>query len=175
MVQSWMNNDGLYIKYGVDRGTAGIGGNFAYPADGGQTVVEYDIVLKNLGTSAAILDDNNQLPQNARIEKIEIKAITAGVGSGAVLNVGLQRSDRTTEYDYDGLLAAVPVTDFDAANETHTYTVVGSSAGGVLVGTTLAHNGYLTADYDTAAFTDGILKVKIFYVVAANRTIPWTA
>lgn len=170
MAQTWLNSDGLYIKFGNARGTAGIAGSFQAPDAGALTVVEFDLDLTTLGTASAIIEDNVVIPKNSRIEKIQTIVKTAATGSGAVLNVGLVRTDRTTTYDADGLLEAVILTSLDAANETNTWTVNGAGAGGALVGTTLANNGLVVADYDTAAFTAGVVKIKIYYTVAANRS-----
>lgn len=170
MAYTWLNPDSLFIKYGTARATAGIAGAFAAPDGGAQTVVEFDLDLTTLGTASAIIEDNVMIPKNARIEKIQTIVKTAATGSGAVLNVGLIRSDRASTYDADGLLEAVVLTSLDAANETNTWYVNAAGAGGALVGTTLANNGLVVADYDTAAFTAGVVKIKIFYTVAANRS-----
>lgn len=159
---TWMNNDGLYIKYGTDEATAGKAGAYG-DVESGQHVVEANITLTGLGTSAAIVDDNVFIPAGVFITRVEIVATTAATSGGsAVLNLGLQRRDRSTELDYDGFVAAAPVADFGAAGNTVAYTQ-GSDEHGALIGTTLANSGYLTADYDTAAFTAGVLKVRIFF------------
>jgi hypothetical protein len=51
----------------------------------------------------------------------------------------------------------------DAIGETVTHTN-GTTYAGALVGTTVGANpGYLAADYDTAAFTDGTVLIRIYY------------
>lgn len=160
---TWTNSDGLHIKYGQTEGEAGIGGAYA-EGGAGQNVVEVDITLADLTTTAAIQDDNIFIPAGAFISKIEVIATTAATGATAALNIGLQRRDRSTELDYDGLVAALAVTAIDAAGETNTITDGGTGAG-ALVGTELAYSGYITADYDTAAFTAGVVKVRIYWVV----------
>lgn len=177
MAQTWLNNDGLYIKFGNKRGDAGIAGSFAAPANGAQTVVEFDITLSSLTSSAAVIDDNVVLPQNARIEKVELLPIEAADSASdtAALNIGLIRTDRSTSYDDDGLVDAAAQTEIDTVVEVATYTVGDAGSAGALVGTVLAHNGLVTADYDTEAFTQGKVKVKIYFTVAANRSAPWTA
>lgn len=159
---TWLNRDGLYIKY--DRNAAEHGKAGEFRNDGPYHVMEVVIDdLTELGTSPIILDDNATLPKNARIEKVELITETAVTSDGsAVLNVGLIRTDRSTELDYDGLIAAEAIADFNSAGETVTYTA-GVSGGGALIGTTLANPGLLTADYDTAAFTAGKVVVRIYY------------
>lgn len=159
---TWMNNDGLYIKFGATEGAAGTSGAFE---DGvaGQTVVELNIGdLTDLGTAAAIQDDNVFIPAGYTVTKVELINTTAATSGGsAVLNVGLIRKDRSTELDYDGLIAAGALATFNALGETVTYTA-GSTGAGALVGTVLVYPGYLTADYDTAAFTAGAVKIRVY-------------
>lgn len=162
----WYNADGLYVKFGTEEATPGKVAN--YRTAGPQQMLEIfvdETTLKNMSATAGatILDYNSVLPKNARIEKIEViaqKACTSG--GSAALNVGLIRTDLSTELDYNGLIAAMALTSIDADGET-TSLVVGSTAAGALIGTTLAYNGYLVADYDTAAYTAGELRIRVYY------------
>lgn len=162
MANTWMNSDGLYLKTGTQEAVLSAGG--AYRNDGNYHVVEVTIHdMTDLGTSAAILDDVTFVPKGARIEKVQLVTETACTSGGsAVLNVGLQRRDRSTELDYDGLIAAAALSTFNAAGETLDL-ILGATGVGALVGTTLAYNGYLTADYDTAAFTAGKVVIRVYY------------
>jgi hypothetical protein len=158
---TWMNSDGLYIKFGTDEADHGVAGE--YSTLGPQRMVEAKLTLTEAALTAAIVDDNVWLPAGARIEKVEVIAETAATSGGAaVLNVGLQRQDRSTELDYDGLVAALALTAINAAGETNSLTP-GSTGAGALIGTTLANAGYLTFDYDTAAFTAGVMKVRVYW------------
>lgn len=161
MANTWMNSDGLYLKTGTEEAALSKAG--AYRNDGNYHVVEVTIPdMTALGTSAAIQDDVTFIPKGARIEKLELVTETACTGTSSALNVGLQRRDRSTEIDYDGLIAAAALATFNAAGETVTFTA-GSTAAGALLGTTLANNGYITADYDTGAFTAGKIVIRVFY------------
>lgn len=159
---TWMNSDGLYLTTGVDEGALSKAGEYRH--DGAWHCVEVTIPdMTALGTAAAIQDNVTFVPKGARIEKIELVTETACTSGGsATLNVGLIRRDRSTELDYDGFIAAGALATFNAAGETVEYTA-GSTAAGALVGTTLANNGYITADYDTAAFTAGKVVIRVFY------------
>lgn len=159
---TWNNDDGLYIKFGTDEATATIGGNTVTADD--YQMVSFDLDLTTLGATAAIVSDNIFIPANARVDKVEIITTTAADSSGdsGVLNIGTIRKDRTTEIDYDGLVAAMVQGNIDAAGETQEV-VIGHTYVGADVGTTTAYAGYITADYDTAAFTAGEVKVRIFY------------
>lgn len=162
----WYNADGLYIKFGVEEATPGKVAN--YRTAGPQQMLEIyldETTLKGLSATAGatVLDYNAVLPKNARIEKVEVIAQKAATSSGAAaLNIGLIRTDLSTELDYNGLVAALALTAIDAAGET-TSLVVGSSGAGALIGTTLANNGYLVADYDTAAYTAGELRIRVYF------------
>jgi hypothetical protein len=158
---TWTNSDGLRILFGVDEAVTGSAGE--YRTDDRDRVVEVAFNLAPLGTAAAIQDQFVTIPAGVRIARVELINETAATSGGsATLNVGLQRLDRTTELDYDGFIAAGALATLDAAGETVTYTE-GTTAHGALIGTTLAFPGYITADYDTAAFTAGRVRVRIYY------------
>ncbi len=159
---TWMNDDGLYIVTGLEEAAVSKAGEFRN--DGPYHVATVTLQdMTDLGTAAAIIDNNTFIPKNARIEKIELVTETAVTSSGSgVLNVGLQKRDRSTELDYDGLIAAAAVATFNAAGETLSITA-GGTAAGALLGTTLSESGYLTADYDTADFTAGKVIIRVLY------------
>lgn len=157
----WYNNDGLYVKFGTEEATVANVGN--YNVSGPENMIELKITdMTALGTSAAIQDAGLVVPKNAFIQKVEVIVDTACTGTNAALNVGLIRTDRSTELDYDGLIAAGAVATLAAAGNIVEYTQ-GSTGHGALIGTTLANNGYLTADYDTAAFTAGAITIRVWY------------
>jgi hypothetical protein len=82
------------------------------------------------------------------------------------LNIGLQKLDHSTELDYDGLGKAAALTQTAlAAKGTILTFITGTSNAGALIGTQLASNGLLTFDYDTAAFTDGRITVRVYVSV----------
>lgn len=157
---TWMNNDGLYIKLGATEATHTTGGEYNMP--GPVRIEEVDVDLTLLGSSSAIIDDSIMFPAGAFIEYVEVVNRVAATGSGATLNLGLVRKDRTTAIDVDGLLVTAPITDWNAAGETLRYTE-GVTGHGALIGTKLAYTGYLVADYDTAAFSAGEVTIRIAY------------
>jgi hypothetical protein len=160
---TWTNADGLRIAFGADEAVTGKAGE--YRVDGQERVVECVITMTPLTTSAVIQDQFVTLPAGAFITAVKVLTTTAITSSGSgVLNVGLQRLDRSTELDYDGLIAALPVASFNAAGETVSLTE-GATYHGALLGTELAYPGYITADYDTADFTAGTCRVQIFYTI----------
>lgn len=158
---AWTNSDGLHIKTGYELGSAATAAG-EYKTYGRLRDIEVKISLATLGTGSTILSDVTFFPKGARIEEVEVVVETAATGATAVLNLGLIRTDRTTAYDADGFLAAFPLASMDAAGE-KTVVRVGSTGAGAFIGTTLANVGLLVADYDTAAFTAGVIKVRIRY------------
>tara|TARA_R110000803_G_scaffold117369_1_gene185917 strand:- start:217 stop:705 length:489 start_codon:yes stop_codon:yes gene_type:complete len=157
---SWTNSDGLYVRFGTEKAEVAAGGSFA--SNTGSTVLEIDLVFGDFLTAASVVDYNQTIPSGAFIEKIEIMTTTACVGSTCVVNVGLIRKDLTTELDYNGLIAALPITSFNAAGETVTVEN-GHAQVGALVGTATANAGIVTVDWDTAAMTAGAVTMRIFY------------
>lgn len=158
---TWTNNDGLIIRLGVTEAEVSRGGEVQ--SFGPDRTWEFVVDLANLGSASALLEDTHNflLPSGLTISEVEIVTETAGTSGGsATLNLGLIRQDQSTTYDADGLVAALALTSYDAAGET-TVLRVGSTGAGALIGTTLANTGYLVADYDTAAFTAGRIRVRV--------------
>lgn len=160
-----LNKDGLLLKYGTDKATANIAGE--YHVDGPRHVIEATLTLTNVTATdgSYLVSDQVFFPKNARIEQVDVITETAATGSGAVLNLGLIKTDLTTEIDYNGLLAAIAQTVMTPAGKT-TQVRTGDTYAGALLGTTTAFTGYIVADYDTAAFTAGKVIIRIYYHVA---------
>lgn len=163
MANTWLDDDGLYHKYGTTKATAHIGGEYTR-VGGDYTEVEFTLNLTTVGSSAGIIDDVVVIPAGARIQEVEVLCHTAAdsTNDDGTLNLGLIKTDRTTEIDYDGLLASYDQSRMDAAGEKNTV-VVGGTDAGALLGTTLTYTGHVTADYDTHAFTAGVVRIRIRY------------
>lgn len=161
----WINSDGLRVRLGTTEAEVTRGGEL--PGAGEFRSTTFNITLTNLGSSSALVPDTTGIliPSGARIHDVTVVNLTAATSGGsATLNLGLVDQDTTTAIDIDGLLVAAPLADWNAAGETKVYTI-GVTGVGALVGTTLSNTGYLVADYDTAAFTAGELRVTIRYFV----------
>lgn len=156
---NWMNADGLYLEFGTTKPTVDVAGEYKTYGDMREINIRLD--LTTLTSTPAIISQNLKFPTGMRIAQINVISDTAAVGSGATIDLGLQAEDRTTEIDYNGLLAAVALTSFDTVGETVSYTA-GVSGAGALVGTSTTSVGYLTANYNTAAITAGTLDIRIF-------------
>lgn len=161
---TWKNNDGLYIKYGPTQAVPQTAGE--YDLDGPEHLIECRLDLTALTQTETIQSDTVFFPKNARISKIEVVTHTAAA-TGTAIDVGLIRSsDRTTEIDYNGFLAAFPTASMNAAGETTTLTA-GSTYAGALIGTTTStYVGHISASMtDATAFTAGDIFVRIYYYV----------
>jgi len=157
----WINEDGLRVRLGTTEAEVNRGGEL--PSSGALREFEFNLTLTALGTGSALVPDTTGIviPSGFFIEEVEVFTETAATSGGsAVLNVGLNRLDTTTAIDADGLLAAVAITSHDAAGETTRYRV-GTTGVGALVGTVTANAGVLVADYDTAAYTAGELRIIV--------------
>ncbi len=162
MATNWFNNDGLLIKFGTNEATPGKVGEYGTFTTGNVHVIEIRALqletLIDTASALAILDENAWMPKNARVEWVDVLNVEAAA-TGVTLDLGLIRFDRVTELDYDGLLAAAPIADYNALGETKHY-MVGVTGAGALMGTVLANPGYIVATYNTA-FTDGTIDIRI--------------
>lgn len=157
---SWQNADGLGIQLGTNEAIQRTAGE--YKTFGVNRVSEVVVTGSTLTSSAVIQDNNTEIPKNAYIEAVEIETTTAATGSGATLDFGLIRTDRTTELDYNGFIAAFALSTWSAAGYRATL-VTGSTGVGALVGTVLSNPGFLTVNYNTAAITAGVVRLRVFW------------
>jgi len=163
MPQTWFDNTGLYQKYGIDQTIPMAGGE--YRNDAALREIEFKITLSSVPLATGTIvpgTDNIFMPAGMFIEEVQVVADVLATGATAVLNLGLIRTDRTTEIDFDGLLTAAPLANIDTAGERVTYTK-GVAGAGPLIGTVTANVGHFVADYDTAAFTAGVITVRVRY------------
>ena len=148
----YVNNDGLSWRFGPGQADSKDSGHFR--TNGSTQEVELEFDYTDLTASAnTILSHGQRLPKGARIESAEIFVTTAFAG-GTTVDVGLIKSDFTTELDYNG---------FDAAVATAALTAGASITGdGALIGTVLSENGVFTVGA-AGTYTAGAAKVRIKY------------
>jgi hypothetical protein len=160
----WTNNDGLRVKFARDEAVKGQGGEYETDGAKRETIVVFDYT--DIGSSAAVVDEHVYLPAGARIERVDFFVDTAFTSGGsATLDLGtVLTSTFSTEQDYNGLIAAAALATINAAGKTLQLTV-GSTGAGALIGTTLAAEGCITVNYNTAAFTAGKGRATIFWSV----------
>lgn len=161
----WLNNDGLLWKYGTAEATKQITGE--YNVLGPRHMVEVTVDLDSLPTVASgdeqIQSDSVTIPNGAFIEEVEVLVTEETAGTNANLDLGLVDQDRSTEIDFNGLLAAADAFNGGTDLGTITRYTVGTTEVGALVGTKLTNTGLITASAETADFTAGVLKVRVFY------------
>lgn len=155
---TWMDNDGLYHKYGTTKTTANTGGD--YMSYGELREVELIIDLTTLTTSPVIQNDILFFPALAVIEEVTTVADVAATG-GTSVSVGLVNLDRSTVLSNTAFLAAAVIADHDVLGERHVYTASVATAG-AYVGTTSASPGYITA-LAAGTYTAGKLRVRVKY------------
>lgn len=151
---------GLYQEFGTEQTVTHKGGE--YVTTGAMREIEFKIDLTTLTEAETILDRNVYMPAGVRIAEIKIVTHTAAA-TGVAIDFGLIKTDGTTEIDYDGLLAAFPTANMNAAGETNIITD-NTTYDGALVGTNTAFVGHFTCSRTTAtAFTAGLIYVTVKY------------
>ncbi len=162
---TWTNNDGLRIKYGPEEVTPTYGGEVV--SFGNKHTVVFDVELEDVTavSSPLYLSDTLKIPNGAWVEKVKVTVLEVSVGTNANLDLGFAKPDRTEE-DYNGLIAAGDAWH-EGAVGTFTEYELGTTEAGALLGKQVSETGgvYITANYDTAAFTDGTIRIEITWVV----------
>lgn len=157
----WLNNDGLYVKFGTEEGNVGILGEYRTNAAQRQTEIILD--LTTLASTDTILDFTTFLPKDAFIEKVDIETkVSATSGGSATLSVGLYKSDTTTAISATGLVSALALATIGNAGTLTTLTL-GSTGAGAKIGSTPGFPAYFSAKYGTAAFTAGVVAIRVHW------------
>ena len=147
-----INADGLFIKFGREAAQPRPGGEVQ--SSGGKHEYRFKLdYTEALSATPALLDGpiagsmGVMLPKGLFIEEVEIVTETAFTSSGTIasstLQIGLIREDMSTTYSNTALTtASFTGGNIDAAGEKNVLRI-GSTGVGALVGTTLAHDGYV--------------------------------
>lgn len=155
---TWLNSDGLYLKYGTTKTTANSGGD--YLSYGETREIEIIIDLTTLTTTPVIQNDTLFFGAGYVIESVETVADVAATG-GTSVSVGLMAADRSSVISNTAFLAAAVIADHDGLGEKKIYTA-GVATAGAYVGTVSATTGYITA-LAAGTYTLGKLRVRIKY------------
>src|SRR6056297_1316481 len=151
----WTNDDGLEVRFGLDRATTAPDGRTSAE----EKVFTYTVAdATELGDTdtAAVAGDASFIPAGAILKDAYFVVDTAFTSGGsAVLDIGLKEADGTN-IDDDGVDAAVALGALSADD------VV--AADGALVGTRLASDSYVMVTYDTAAYTAGAGTLVVKYI-----------
>lgn len=173
MVQgNWMNNDGLYLKYGTSKVVPATAGEFKSYGETRNSEFSIDLTtLPAFGTAGIPVGaDVAFIPQGAFIEQVEVECELAGAGATATLSVGLVGYDRTTVASATGFVNAMTVATLTQGSKT--ILTGGSSFAGGYIGTAAGtpSPGYLWVTANTANFTQGKIKLRIKWRINAVIT-----
>lgn len=160
---TWLNGDGLFVKLGSDEATAGRGGQES--RGGPEEVIEFELSPSVLTTSAeTILSDVVAIPKGAVITSTQVFILTATAGANANLDIGLVDMDRSSNAAAQALVAAGDGWHAAAAGTSETYILAGTEAG-TIYGTALSTAKLVTAGAETATFSSGLIRIRIFYFI----------
>lgn len=156
---NWNNKDGLYLEFGTSKSAVDVAGEYKTYGDLREVNIRLD--LSTLTSTPAVISQNLRFPTGCRIVQVTVYSDTAVTGTSGTLDLGFVKEDRTTELDYNGLIAAM--TQATMANVgTATTLTAGVSTGGALLGVSNTSVGILTANYNTTALV-GTLDIRVFY------------
>lgn len=177
---SWLDPDGKFRQYGTSKAVPEVGGD--YLAYGETRCIELTISLASLTALPLVQSYTTFFPASNTqlfVEKIVLDCEVTAVGATATLQVG-------TGFLTPGTLTNPPAVTAIAAGAFINNEVVGNlvagkefiytngavtgggtaGAAGTYIGTTSAdqtHKNYITAQANTALFTAGQVKVRIYY------------
>lgn len=160
---SYFDNTGVLVKIGTEIATPLTGGEYRTYGELREIELKLDLTKATAIGSPFIVNDQLFFPKSVVVQEVEWYADSAGTSGGsATLDLGLMAVDRVTEVDFNGLLAAVAVATLTQG--TKTVVVKGGTGAGALIGSTaLTTGGYICMNFNTAAFTGGVLRVRIRY------------
>lgn len=159
---TWTNNDGLTIYYGASESVPATGGE--YESDGLWREVEVKLDLTRLTDTPGTVVSRVQIPFGYQLGRVEVIADTAATSGGsATLDVGFKKMAAGTENDYNGAVAALPLANINVDGELNRLDA-GVTYAGALVGKVVEADevSLVTANYNTAAFTAGKVRVRFF-------------
>lgn len=157
-----MDVAGLYQKFGLEQVVPQQGGE--YLSYGETREIEFKLDLTRVTATPTVIYgmDNVFMPAGFTVEQVEIIVETAAA-TGVSVDIGFVRTDRSTELDYNGLIAAEVLATLTPAGKKITYNV-GTSKAGALIGASVGSNpGYFTANSTATLFTAGVLTVRVKY------------
>lgn len=169
-----VNADGLNVYLG--RGESVITRAGEYVMANGEHVTEVFVSLADLPTAASgneqIVADNVTIPNGAFIRMVTVFVVEEPTTSGSPnLDFGLVDQDRSTEIDFNGLLAATDTWETGTDLGKYEEYKVGSTEVGALVGTQITNTGILTCSADTADWTDGVVRLRVHWMIPLTEDL----
>ena len=164
---SWVNNDGLELKFGTAKAADKIIGEYHF--DGPTHMVELAFDYTDLPVYTAsdtLIRDNFTLPVGAYIESVEIQCSTDMDSSGDALtfDLGTIDTDRSSNGDGNSLIDAATQTEMNTGG-----TNVAGWVGVLIGGAALTTAKLLTWNTDTATATAGKGKIRIQYSLPGSE------
>lgn len=181
---TWLNDDGLYIKFGTDEGKS-LAGAGVYKEFGETESLSVDIDLTALaGNGAAvIINDVASLPKGAQLVAVELTTLEVAA-DGTSLDVGLINVSRKTgsgnptylsaNEDDDAILAAYVTATMNGIGEYYYATFVSGSSipdgvttRGAAIGQVLTGTCLITANV-AGTYSAGKVRVRVHYIPNAS-------
>lgn len=160
----WRNADNLNVYFPDATGTEVRGGHFSEKGENG---VEVWVSLAELPATSSdanglLLADTVEIPQNAWVTRVSVLQTTETTTTTGTVDIGLVNATTMAIVDANGLIAAL---DVDAGTDVGTYKEIakGGTGAGALIGTKLAQRSLICGSYSTAAYTDGVVRVRVYY------------
>lgn len=161
---SWLNNDGLELKFGTEKAATNPQGEYRYNGPVRVAEINFDFTqLPTVAENSVIVGDNLILPVGAVVERVEIANHTdfASAANAMTLNVGWIDTDRTSNVDVDAFVVAATQTEINTGGTN----VAGWVGAGVNVPLTTAK--LITWQVGTAAATAGTGMIRLYYSMHA--------
>lgn len=156
---AWLDNTGLYQKYGTEQTVPNNDGE--YKVFGELREIEFAIDLTTLTEGEVIQSDQVFFPIGMKLEQVEIFVDTAAA-TGVAIDMGFMQTNRSSEIDADGILAALPTASMTLGAKLTLK--AGDTYAGARVGGTNGTVAYVTCSRTTAtAFTAGKIRVRLKY------------
>ena len=166
---TWVNNDGLPIRFGVDQADTGEGGQYRW--NGPFAEYEYDVIWSELAAFGTVnyLGRSVRIPNGMLLTEATFEVSEAFSTAGSpTLTFGFHNADGSA-YDADGIDATIAATAIDAVGGT--VTCDGDLVNKILDNGTKKYS-YVTATVGTANYTTGKGKLRLKLFVPHGGTKP---
>ena len=177
MSVNWFNPDGLFVKFGTNEAAPTKVGEISTWGLLREVEVRMDLATATGTPGTVVIQDHNiRFPVGTVFQQVDLYTQIVATGATATLDVGLIRTDETTAINLTGLIAGETVANLGNLASIRIYeaaasTPAGVTGGGLITGATaLVFPGLLTARANTAAFTAGLIRLRIKYFVPTTLT-----
>lgn len=162
MVQTWTNNDGLTLYYGVDKARVEPVGEFADKGNPTRcTEIRYTYSdMPAVASNSVVISDKYSFPIGAKFSKVAIQTWVDmdSTSDDMTLNVGWVDLDGSSNADVDAFVVAATQTELNAGGEN-----LSGWVGVAVDGSPLTTAKYLTWEVDAHAASAGEGVIRIFW------------